>query len=68
MCPTCDQSKVPASGPAPVLLRPQELADAAPDWEVWSAWIESHELARKRLGEQFFWLGFFVVGGVVLRV
>ena len=51
MCPTCDQSKVPASGPAPVLLRPQELADAAPDWELWSAWIESHELARKRLGE-----------------
>jgi hypothetical protein len=50
MCPSCDPEKVPRSGPAPVLLRPGELARAAPDWEAYSAWIERNELARKNLG------------------
>ncbi|GBF92072.1 hypothetical protein Rsub_04419 [Raphidocelis subcapitata] len=49
MCPTCDPEKVPRSGPAPVLIRPHEMAVAAPDWEVYSAWIEGNKRARTNL-------------------
>lgn len=51
MCPDCDVKKIPRSGPAPVLLRPHELALIGPDWERYTAWIEGNENAKKVLGE-----------------
>lgn len=51
MCPECKISEVPHSGPSPVLIRPHELALVAPDWEVYSAWIEGNELAKKAFGK-----------------
>ena len=51
MCPDCDVKKIPKSGPAPVLLRPHELAMVAADWEQYTAWIESNDDAKKVLGE-----------------
>lgn len=51
MCPSCDVRKVPKSGPSPVLIRPAELALVAPDWEVYSAWIEGNDHAKEVLGE-----------------
>lgn len=50
MCPDCDVKKIPRSGPAPVLLRPHELAMIGPDWETYTAWIEGNENAKKVLG------------------
>jgi len=50
MCPECDISKIPRSGPSPVLIRPHELALVAPDWEVFTAWIEGNDKARDALG------------------
>lgn len=55
MCPDCDVNKIPKSGPAPVLLRPHELAKIGPDWESYTAWIESNDNAKQVLGE---WRGF----------
>lgn len=52
MCPECDVSQVPHSGPSPVLLRPHELALVAPDWESYTAWIEANKKARDALGER----------------
>jgi hypothetical protein len=51
MCPDCDVKKISRSGPAPVLLRPHELALIGPDWERYTAWIEGNENAKKVLGE-----------------
>lgn len=58
MCPTCEVDKIPASGPAPVLARFEDFKAATPDWEVWSAWIESHAHAKQSLGwvrEMYAW-------------
>lgn len=51
MCPECDVSKIPKSGPAPVLLRPHELAMIGPDWETYTAWIEGNANAKQVLGK-----------------
>lgn len=50
MCPECDVKKIPKSGPAPVLLRPHELAMVGPDWESYTAWIEGNANAKQKLG------------------
>lgn len=50
MCPECDVKKIPKSGPAPVLLRPHELAMVGPDWESYTAWIEGNANAKQVLG------------------
>jgi hypothetical protein len=50
MCPDCDVKKIPKSGPAPVLLRAHELAVIGPDWETYTAWIESNDNAKNVLG------------------
>lgn len=53
-----DIEKVPNSGPAPVLMRFEELKAAAPLWEVYSAWIEAHNDAKETLGwvrEMYAW-------------
>ena len=46
-----DPAEVPASGPAPVLLRFNELATLVPAWEVITAAIEADKEAVKKLGE-----------------
>jgi hypothetical protein len=58
---TTPPPQVPASGPAPVLIRPHEMAFAAPDWELYSAWIENNEQAKKNLGEKDLWMRCCVV-------
>lgn len=50
-CPNCDPRSVPGSGPAPVLMRFSDLRAATPLWEELSEWIETHEHAKKALGE-----------------
>jgi hypothetical protein len=52
MCPECNVQQIPKSGPAPVLLRPHELALIGPDWERYTAWIEGNDNAKKVLGER----------------
>uniref|UniRef100_A0A7S0X0W7 Hydroxyproline O-arabinosyltransferase-like domain-containing protein n=1 Tax=Chlamydomonas leiostraca TaxID=1034604 RepID=A0A7S0X0W7_9CHLO len=57
-CPTCEQSTVPNSGPAPVLARYEDFKAATPLWEELSKWIETHEDAKKVLGwvrEMYAW-------------
>eukprot|EP00877_Chromochloris_zofingiensis_P015145 jgi/Chrzof1/9885/Cz04g19190.t1 len=58
MCRTCTGDKIPASGPAPVLLRPDELEVAALHWERYTAHIESDKHAKEVLGwvrEMYAW-------------
>lgn len=50
-CPTCNPDTVPNSGPAPVLLRFNDLKLATPMWEDLTKWIETHEEQKKQLGE-----------------
>ncbi len=50
MCPSCDTHRIPASGPAPVLLRYTDLLAATPYWEKYTQWIEDSPKARKELG------------------
>eukprot|EP00879_Flechtneria_rotunda_P014651 GHRR01015310.1.p1 GENE.GHRR01015310.1~~GHRR01015310.1.p1 ORF type:complete len:332 (+),score=80.08 GHRR01015310.1:805-1800(+) len=69
MCPECDVKQLPHSGPSPVLLRPHELAMVAPDWEIYSAWIENNEQARNVLGwvrEMYAWCAAVHKNGVKL--
>ncbi|MEW5298276.1 MAG: hypothetical protein WDW36_001419 [Sanguina aurantia] len=57
-CPTCDPDTVPNSGPAPVLLRFNDLKLATPMWEDLTKWIETHEEQKKQLGwvrEMYAW-------------
>ncbi len=43
-------SDVPASGPAPVLVRLKELAKITPDWKRLAAHIEAHKETKEKLG------------------
>lgn len=54
MCPTCNIPALQQSGPAPVLMRLADLWKATPDWERYTAWIESHDDAKTVLGG---WVG-----------
>lgn len=51
-CATCDFKTMPNSGPAPVLARFADFRAATPLWEELSLWIETHEEAKKQLGER----------------
>ena len=42
---------IPASGPAPVLLRPHELRKIVPDWKRLTAHIEAHKETKEKLGK-----------------
>jgi hypothetical protein len=50
MCPHCEPSAIPRSGPAPVLMRFEDLRKATPAWEKYSKWIEDHAAAKETLG------------------
>lgn len=45
-----DQNKIPCTGPAPVIIKRDDLVKMAPYWEEYTEHIEAHADAKEKLG------------------
>lgn len=50
MWPGGDQTLIPCSGPAPVIITHPDLVRLMPKWEEWAEWIENDPEAKQKLG------------------
>ena len=58
MWPGGDQTLIPCSGPAPVIITHADLVRLMPKWEEWAEWIENDPEAKQKLGwvrEMYAW-------------